>query len=104
LDKEKRRFPFEARKKRRIRGLEYLILVLEIVLLIELFYTTGGIHYLLFAGVKGVAYTTDIHLHITLCTAGFKGIAASAGNDRFFVFRMYSLFHLSELLIKLNVI
>lgn len=73
----------------------------KIVFAVEFLHSASGINDLLLACVKGMADVADIYLHITLCALSLKGVATSTTDGGFFIFGVYSLFHLSYSLNKL---
>jgi len=90
---QKRHFSMETEKWRCIKSA--LFLFGKIVFSVKLLYASGCVQNLLFTGVKGMAHVAYINLQVGLGRLGFKCIAACTFDDDFFVFRMYSLFHLS---------
>ncbi len=78
-----------------------LAIASKIVFTIEFLHSASGINYLLFASVERMADVADIHLHVSFGAVGLKGVATSTTDGGFFIFGVYSLFHLSYSLNKL---
>jgi len=67
----------------------------EVVFAVEFFHAAGGVQYLLFAGIEGVADVADFHLQVAFGGPGLEGVAAGTANGHNFIFGVNSLFHLS---------
>jgi len=66
---------------------------LHAVPLLEAIHTAAGIHQLLLAGEEGVTLGADVHAHLLLDGAGFKGLAAYAAHSGFLVLGMDVFLH-----------
>jgi hypothetical protein len=64
------------------------------VLAAETFYSTGGVHQLLFAGKERMASGANFYVDVALMgRAGAEAVAARAHNANFVVSGMYGCFH-----------
>ena len=75
--------------------LKRLFVAIKIVFAVEFLHASGGIHYLLLAGVIRVANVADINLQFALCGARLEGVSTGATHCHRLVFGVNSLFHLS---------
>ena len=72
-----------------------LFFVFDVVFLVEFFNSTGSVDNLLFSSVKRMANVTDIHMQVAFGGTGLKFVTAGTAYGYFFIFGVYSLFHLS---------
>ena len=69
--------------------------LLHAVALLEAIDTSAGIHQLLFAGVEGMTFGTNINPQFLLGRSGFERLTAHAANDAFAVLGMDFFLHCS---------
>jgi hypothetical protein len=67
--------------------------ITPVVLALEAFYPTGGVHVLHLAGEEGVTGGADFHMDLPFGAAGLEGIATAARHRSFYIFGMDIWFH-----------
>jgi hypothetical protein len=85
--------PYRKLKEGRMLYLSVHSMLFLLVTLLELLDSTGGVHQLLFAGIKRMAIRADIYGLAVYGGAGFVGSAAGTFKGSFFVFGVQLFFH-----------